>query len=117
MTGHFLLTVLCILLPLAAVGFWWTSARARELAVQHAGHACRQQQVQFLDQSVALARIRPTRSAGGRLAWRRVFHFEFTNHADFRDTATLVMHDHALVCIRFPYTRDPEGYRIYAHEE
>ena len=62
MTGNALLDLLLIAIPICLIGFWWTSARARELAIEHARRACRQQQLQFLDQTVALSRIRLDRT-------------------------------------------------------
>lgn len=115
MTFSILFNLLCVALPGAGLVFWWTSARARELAVEHARRACHQRQVQFLDQSVALTRLRPARSARGSATWRRDYRFEFTNHVDFRDTATVTMAGHALLRVSFPYTRDAEGHRIYVH--
>ncbi len=115
MTGNILWQLLFVALPLAGLGFWWTSARARELAVEHARRACDRQQVQFLDQSVALDRLRPARSARGHALWRRDYRFEFTNHAEFRDTACVTMLGHGLLRVSFPYMRDGEGHRVYGH--
>lgn len=115
MTGNALLDLLIIAIPVLLIGFWWNSARARELAIEHARRACRQQQLQFLDQTVALSRIRLARSAVGSTCFRREFGFEFTNFGEYRDSATLIMSGHILEKIHFPYTRDEEGNRIYVH--
>lgn len=115
MTGNALLDLLILAIPAFLIGFWWTSARARELAIEHARTACRQQQLQFLDQTVALSRIRMARSPTGSSCFRREFGFEFTNFGEFRDTATIIMRGNALEKIHFPYTRDEDGNRIYVH--
>ena len=115
MTYGYLLQALLLSLAVGALVFWWTSARARELAVGHARRACRAERVQFLDQSVSLLRLRPGRSPGGNSVLRREFGFEFTSHGDYRDTARVMMLGHALVGVRFPYTRDADGNRIFLH--
>ncbi len=115
MTGNALLDLLVIAVPAALVALWWTGSRARELAVQHARQACKQKQVQFLDQSVALSRMRPTRSSTGASCFLREYGFEFTDQGDFRDAAFVTMRGHVLQKVHFPYTRDSEGNRIYVH--
>lgn len=115
MTGHAFLDLLIIAVPVALTGLWWTGSRARELAIAHARSACQQRQVQFLDQTVALSRIRPVRNASGNQCLMRTYRFEFTDHADYRDTATLVLHGYRLHHIDFPFTRDPDGNRVYIH--
>lgn len=115
MTGNALLDLLILAIPAAAVGLWWTGSRARELAVEHARRACQQRQLQFLDQSVALSRIRPARTSSGASCFTREFGFEFTDQGQFRDTATVTMRGHILQKVHFPYTRDNDGNRIYVH--
>ena len=63
------------ILVLAALALWWFSAtRARELAKSHARRFCQRQEWQLLDQTVALAFMRPTRQTG-RWQWRRLYRF------------------------------------------
>lgn len=107
--------LLLVAVPLAGAYWWWTGARARERAVEHARNACRQRQVQFLDQSVALARFRPVRLNGGALGLRREFAFEFTTQSAYRDAGRVLMHGPRLVRVEFPYTRDEHGHRVYEH--
>lgn len=115
MTGNALLDLMLLALPAGFIAFWWTGSRARELAVDHARRACKQQQVQFLDQSVALSSLKLVRSQGGSAGIRRVYEFEFTDHADHRDHGTVTMNGQTLVAVYLPYTRDEEGNRIYRH--
>jgi hypothetical protein len=72
------MSTLLLITALAAIGlFWLDSARARELANAISRVACERQGVQFLDETVAFARmgLRWTR-AGLRI--RRMFRFEFS---------------------------------------
>jgi hypothetical protein len=115
MSGNALLDLLIIALPAALAGLWWTGSKARELAIGHAKLACRHRQLQFLDQTVALTRMKPARSATGSSCLLREYGFEFTDQGQFRDTGTITMRGHVLQRVHFPYTRDEEGNRIYVH--
>lgn len=115
MTGNALLDLLLIAIPILAIRLWWTGSRAHELAVQHAQRACRQQQLQFLDQTVALSAMRMGRNATGATSLVRKYRFEYTSEGAHRDTASVTMHGHQLKRIEFPYVRDADGNRIYVH--
>lgn len=115
MTGNALLDLLVIAVPAALAGLWWTGSRARELAIGHARQACRHRQLQFLDQTVAITKMKPSRSRTGSSCFLREYGFEFTDQGEYRDTAVVTMLGHTLKRIHFPYTRDSEGNRIYVH--
>lgn len=66
-------------------GFWLINLRARELATRLARERCAREQLQFLDDTVALARLRPAVDRG-RLVWRRRYQFEFSEHGELRRT-------------------------------
>lgn len=57
--------------------FWHDSLRAREQVLSACARACRNADVQLLDQTVALARLRLVREHG-RLVPARDYAFEFT---------------------------------------
>jgi len=113
MTGSALFDLLIVAIPLAAVAWWWQSSRVRELAVEHARAACRSRGFQFLDQSVALKRLRSRRGKGGAMTFRREFAFEFTEQGAQRDGGTVIMSGQTLVKVEFPYITDAEGSRIW----
>lgn len=115
MTGNPLLDLLILAIPAALVGLWWTGSRAHELAIGHARQACDQQRLQFLDQSVALDRMRPARTTRGSSCFRRDYRFEFSSAGEYRDVGNVTMLGHRLLKVWFPYTRDNEGNRIYMH--
>ena len=70
--------------------FWLDSLRARELATGICREACARQQLQFLDQTVALSRLGLSRTTHG-LRFRRVFRFEFSDDGDDRRSGYLVL--------------------------
>ncbi|MFO7304183.1 MAG: DUF3301 domain-containing protein [Gammaproteobacteria bacterium] len=70
------LALLC--LAGAAAWFWHDSLAAREAANAAAAEACARLALQFLDGTVAFARIGLARDASGRLTLRRTYHFDYT---------------------------------------
>jgi hypothetical protein len=76
---------LLLLLPLGGVLFWWMdSLKAREIAIQVGKQACRERGLQFLDDTVALARTSLKRNTEGTLTFLRVYRFEFSETGDNR---------------------------------
>ncbi|MEW5942542.1 MAG: DUF3301 domain-containing protein [Pseudomonadota bacterium] len=79
------MTELLVLIGLAAVGWFWLDSMAvREIAVRTARNACREEGVQFLDETVALDRLGVRRNERGRLLPRRAYRFEFSDTGDNR---------------------------------
>ncbi len=115
MTGNALLDLLILALPVLAFIWWWTGSKAHELATGFARQACKQRQLQFLDQTTALSQLKPARDIRGAFCWQRTYQFEFTDQGQYRDAATVTMHGQRLKEIQFPYTRDIDGNRIYTH--
>ena len=69
---------------------WARSLRAREAAARAARRLCDSEGVQFLDDTVALASLRPALSAG-RPALRRVYAFEFSRHGNDRRPGSVTL--------------------------
>lgn len=73
------LSAMLLVLGLAAgIWFWSDSLRAREQVTGACARVCQEMQLQFLDETVALAQLRLARSASGWLELRRVYRFEFS---------------------------------------
>ena len=60
------------------VWFWQSSLSARERANRAALQACERSQLQFLDGTVAFARLSVARNDRGRLSLRRTYVFDYT---------------------------------------
>ncbi|MGA0025422.1 MAG: DUF3301 domain-containing protein [Burkholderiales bacterium] len=88
----FPLTEILLLALFAALAWlWWDSMRAREAAVAAARAACNAEGLQFLDDTVGIAHIRPARNAAGRLQLQRAYDFEFSDTGDNRVRGSIVM--------------------------
>ena len=83
-------TISGILLIAVLVWFWLDSARAREIATGICETACRQRQLQFLDQTVALSRIGPRWTNQG-IRVRRVFRFDYSEQGFGRRSGHITM--------------------------
>ncbi|WP_324778544.1 DUF3301 domain-containing protein [Thiobacillus sedimenti] len=92
MSGEILL-----LAALGALGwYWYAGLQVREQAVAVGRRACRDAGVQFLDDSVALGRIRLARNGDGQLQFRRDYRFEFSDTGDNRRPGVVrMLGDHA----------------------
>lgn len=99
--GGFLLTWRLAMFPLAELlllafflalaWLWWDSMQAREAAVSAARTACEAEGLQFLDDTVGIAGLRPARNANGRLLLQRAYDFEFSDTGDNRMKGSVVM--------------------------
>ena len=80
-----------IILIVAGALLWADSLRARERAVRAGRSACERYQVQFLDDTVAFARMRLARDEEGQLRISRTYTFEFTETGNNRRQGAIVM--------------------------
>ena len=69
---------LALLALVAAVWYWQDSLRSRELTLKRCRQICEQHNVQFLDQSVHVEKIRLGKTATNKLCIRRFYAFEFS---------------------------------------
>ncbi|HPF57574.1 MAG TPA: DUF3301 domain-containing protein [Candidatus Competibacteraceae bacterium] len=74
-----------------ALLFWQDSLGAREQARAASSQACRQTNVQLLDDTVALERLWLRRDHDGRLKWERLYMFEFTDTGQRRQTGRVLL--------------------------
>lgn len=76
--------VLVAAVAAAAAWFLWDSLKAREAANAELRAACRARGFLFLDDTVALDRLRPARGDDGRVRLRRVYRFEYSDTGNDR---------------------------------
>lgn len=70
---------------------WFDSTRVHEIAVEHARSQCRVDGVQFLDDTVSLATIKPSRDEEGHLTFKRAYTFEYSDTGNDRKAGRVVM--------------------------
>lgn len=96
-----------LLLLLAGVWFWLDSLKAREAGMRAARAACAADDLLLLDDTVALATLRPARDEHGRLRLRRVYHFEYSDTGDNRRPGQLTLLGSELLLLHLPQARRP----------
>jgi hypothetical protein len=74
-----------------AVAFWHSSLAARESANRVAQEACAAANVQMLDGTVAIHRLRIVRGADAPFAWHRTYLFDYTADGYQRQRGFVVM--------------------------
>jgi len=82
MPSFFELLLLCGVVLAAA--FWWRTNELKQVAYQIARRRCDENDVQFLDDSVVLAKVRLRRNDKGHIALLCHFSFEFATVGDAR---------------------------------
>ena len=83
--------VAAIVLILGGIFLWLDSLRARERAVQAGRSACQRYDLQFLDDTVAFAKLRLARDEQGMLKIARTYTFEFSDTGNNRRHGAIVM--------------------------
>lgn len=82
---------LAIALIVAGAFIWADSLRARERALRAGRTACERYNLQFLDDTVAFARLRLARDADGQVKIARTYTFEFSDTGNNRRHGAIVM--------------------------
>ena len=73
-----------IVLLVAGILFWLDSLRARERALKAGRAACERHELQFLDDTVSVSRVRLGRDDDGQLRIARTYTFEFSDTGNNR---------------------------------
>ena len=94
-------TLALIVFAAAVAWFWQDSLAARERANAAAIEACERLSLQFLDGTVAFARIGLTRSPGGGLALRRTYVFDYTANSIERLQGFVVLLAHRIESVGY----------------
>lgn len=73
-----MLDYVIVFLLMSGLAFWWSSFAAREAARKACLRECEAHGLQFLDDTVAISRLRLRRNPLGRLTFYREYRFEFS---------------------------------------
>lgn len=93
---------LSLLGMLAAGWLWLDSFKAREAGIRAVRAACDADDLQLLDDTVALASLRPARDDEGRLRLRRVYRFEYSDTGDNRCNGQVTLLGSELLLLHLP---------------
>jgi hypothetical protein len=95
-----------LILAGAAAWLWIDSLRARDVARAAARAACEAEGLLLLDDTVAIASLRPARKENGHVTLQRAYEFEYSDTGDNRRTGGLVLLGDKVVLLNIG-TRDP----------
>ncbi len=73
------------------VWFWLDGMKVRDITIREARDVSESEGLQFLDETVATAKIRFVRDDDGRLVFQRVYAFEFSDTGSNRRPGSIVM--------------------------
>jgi hypothetical protein len=96
--------LLSLLVMLAGAGLWFDSFKSREAGMRAVRAACAAEDLLLLDDTVALASLRPGRDEQGRLRLRRVYRFEFSDTGNNRRDGQVTLLGSELVTLHLPQT-------------
>jgi hypothetical protein len=84
------------------IWLWLNSLKARDAAVREAREACAAENLQLLDDTVAIRSLRFARNDHGQLQLQRVYGFEYSDTGDNRrqGSVTLLGNDVVMVSLR-----------------
>ena len=88
-------TLILVVLVLVALGFWYDGWQVREAANRVAMDACRRLSLQFLDGTVALAKLRPRLNRAG-LRIERTYVFDYAAGGVARASGFVIMLGHEI---------------------
>jgi hypothetical protein len=86
-----MLEIATLLVVAGAAWILWDGLKAREAANAAMRAACHAHGLLFLDDTVALASLRPTRDANGHACLRRVYRFEYSDTGNNRRKGSITM--------------------------
>ncbi len=84
-------SLLLVISLCAVVFFWWDSVGAKEKARETGRQYCQNADVQFLDDTVELVRLRVRRNYNGQLCFYRTYRFEFSSTGESRFQGMIYM--------------------------
>lgn len=83
--------VLLLLFVVTLVLYWLSAMHAKDFAIMSARRECKLCDVQFLDQTVQLAKISVSRDESGQWRLWREYKFEYTDDGDSRRRGRLTL--------------------------
>jgi hypothetical protein len=98
-----MITSIFLLILLGIVAwFWFDTLQCHERAKIICKHKCKELNLQLLDDTIALMRVRLKRNSRGRLNVQRMYQFEFTEGGNTRQHGTIIMLDIFLEMLEIP---------------
>ena len=85
------LDVISLVVLIALIWLWLDSLGARDAGIDAVRMACESENLQLLDDTVAIASLKPVRNDDGRIELRRLYRFEYSDTGNNRRNGSVVM--------------------------
>ncbi len=96
--------ILCVMILGAALVYWWKGQGLKEQALRATRQHCKHYDVQLLDESLVLSKVKLTRNEQGLPALGRLYQFEFTATGQERNGGTTSLVGNRVVSVQLdPY--------------
>ena len=93
----------------AGAWLWLDSLKARDIGIAAARSACQSEDLQLLDDTVAIAGLRLARDADGRLLLQRAYAFEYSDTGDNRRKGSVILLGHRVLMLNVGLRPAPSG--------
>jgi hypothetical protein len=105
--------ILALIVMAALAWLWFDSVKAHEAGVEAARAACASEDLQLLDETVALSKLQPVRNDEGRMTLRRIYVFEYSDTGDNRRRGSVVVLGHEVVVVNIGLRLVPSGRTLH----
>ena len=106
------MTALAIILLVILISVWYEIFKTRERVIQRCQQVCRDAELQFLDQTVAVISFKFRLGRDHRPELYRVYQFEYSENGVDRHKAFADLVNNRIISLRFT---GPQGETIYHH--
>ena len=96
---------------------WLDSLKVREAAVKAARAACESDGLMLLDDTVAIAAIKPARDHDGHLKLQRTYEFEYSDTGDNRRKGSVVLLGPRVMLFNVGFREAPVVRRLHSNGE
>ncbi|MBE9561863.1 MAG: DUF3301 domain-containing protein [Proteobacteria bacterium] len=97
-------SIIFLILLGSCIWFWFDTLKCREATKVVAQRVCKQLQLQLLDDTITIIKLRVKRNKNGRLSWHRTYQFEFSNSGNNRQKGIIIMLGIKLEILEMPDT-------------
>lgn len=105
--------VISILVLAAIAALWLDSIKVREIAVHAARVACMAEGFQLLDDTVAIAGLKPVRDERGYLKLQRTYEFEYSDTGDNRLNGSVLLIGRRVMILNLGPGSPPDGRMLH----
>ena len=109
-------SLIVLVVLLFVIWFWQNALRAKEAALRECKTLCKEHQMQLLDETVSLKKLRLRRNEDGRVNFYRIYTFEYNLDGNTRHVGEIILLGVSLIEHRFFSHDKPTAMNESIHE-